>query len=877
LVEKYTPLYLKYRPQSLADLVGQRSVTQTLVNAIEYDRISHAYLFTGPRGTGKTSSARILAKSLNCEKGPTTTPCQACPQCVEIREGTSPAVFELDAASNNSVDDARVLIERAPLVAQGGRNKLYIIDECHMLTKEAFNALLKTIEEPPPNVIFILATTEEHKVPPTIVSRCQRLMFRLVNQDELKNHLRYVAKQESINIDDGAIELIARRSGGGLRDALGLLDQAGLLSTSEKPLAVQDLLALVGAVQEDTLLQISAGIQASDGSAVLNAVHCLLIDGREPAILIQELSKHFLNLARACYNQSSPKSAGSVHTILGSPTYLSALAEQAHDYDPAEIAQIVEVLDKLEQNVRRSSQPAMNLEIGLLSVCHRHDILMLRELQGRMFQLEEALIENGIELPYLRSGSARPAVVAKPSPRTATPSLVPAQIRQQPVVVPSVSLFAQPLAPSSAPPPVPSAALTSAPSLHAQAGDTVFAPAVNARSQASGQAISDIAGSTLSDSHGPALPQTESAVTAPEAEAAASSSAGPAIAVPPATALAAHVTKAPMVDEDLGGEDPPWEEDFSESNAGANNAAQEAAGETEDASLSEETPHCAGVAASAGVSDDERMADSSRIDEFADQAAAQPAAPGVVAESPLQAATEPSQADQVSLDEIWSDLKDALQTRHIPTYSLISTQAFPVAFEKNDLTIGVRKENMQKMLEGKADHIKAAFTAFSGKSITVRVKVIGQPGQGSQSRQARASASSGSPPGRASRQAASPGGLDQEEQDESEGRRPSSTYAPSSQRGLVAAAYAPNRGEPSSFSGQAGATTESPETARTRAPNRDSTAERASPSSPQRWQETSEAVRTSEFVSGSASEPADPSMIHEAYRLFEGPGSRLIG
>jgi DNA polymerase III subunit gamma/tau len=167
----YKPLYLKYRPQALGQLVGQTSAVRTLTNAIENNRLSHAYLFTGPRGTGKTSTARILAKSLNCENGPTAAPCQTCTQCLEIKEGVSPAVFELDAASNNSVDDARTLIERAPLVAVGGRFKLYIIDECHMLTKEAFNALLKTLEEPPSNVVFVLATTEEHKVPQTIVSR----------------------------------------------------------------------------------------------------------------------------------------------------------------------------------------------------------------------------------------------------------------------------------------------------------------------------------------------------------------------------------------------------------------------------------------------------------------------------------------------------------------------------------------------------------------------------------------------------------------------------------------------------------------------------------------------------------------------------------
>ncbi len=173
-----------------------------------------------------------------------------CTSCVEVKQVNSPAVIEIDAASHNSVDDARLLIERAPLVTVGGSNyKIYIIDECHMLTKEAFNALLKTIEEPPPNVIFILATTEEHKVPPTIISRCQRLMFKLINHDELARYLRQVATKEDINIDTPAIDLIARRSGGGLRDALGLLDQASLLATSEKQVQLYDLLLLLGSVK----------------------------------------------------------------------------------------------------------------------------------------------------------------------------------------------------------------------------------------------------------------------------------------------------------------------------------------------------------------------------------------------------------------------------------------------------------------------------------------------------------------------------------------------------------------------------------------------------------------------------------------------------
>src|SRR5271154_1568014 len=230
IMTQYQPLFLKYRPQALSDLIGQEYVARALTNAVEHNRIFHAYLFTGPRGTGKTSSARILAKSLNCVNGPTATPCQVCASCEEIRQGISSSVFEIDAASNNSVDDARLLIERAPLVAQGGRYKVYIIDECHMLTKEAFNALLKTIEEPPPNVVFILATTEEHKVLPTIVSRCQKLMFRLVTQNELADYLAKIAEDQHIEIEGEALEVISRRSGGGLRDALGLLDQASLLS-----------------------------------------------------------------------------------------------------------------------------------------------------------------------------------------------------------------------------------------------------------------------------------------------------------------------------------------------------------------------------------------------------------------------------------------------------------------------------------------------------------------------------------------------------------------------------------------------------------------------------------------------------------------------
>ncbi len=422
-VTKYQPLYLKYRPQTLQELVGQSSVVKTLTNALENSRITHAYLFTGPRGTGKTSSARILAKSLNCDNGPTITPCLTCPSCVEIAASSSPSVFEIDAASNNSVDDARSLIERAPLAAQGGKYKIYIVDECHMLTKEAFNALLKTIEEPPPQVVFILATTEEYKVPPTILSRCQRLMFRLANQPELEKHLRKVAESENINITDDAIQLVCRRSGGGLRDALGLFDQASLLAHDGKPITSQDLLVLLGALQEDLLLSLGSGIVQGDGYAVTQAVNELLGQGREPSLIALELAKHFLNLVKGSY-LSAQDSTELGKYVSGSQSYLEGiLSEVKSSVQSPELVQIVEQLERLEQSVKRSSLPVMTLEIGLLSICHRHDIKDVKELSLKLDALESRLQNGDIQ-------SSAPQAVTRPRPQYSAPAPAPSASSQ---------------------------------------------------------------------------------------------------------------------------------------------------------------------------------------------------------------------------------------------------------------------------------------------------------------------------------------------------------------------------------------------------------------------------------------------------------------
>lgn len=452
LITRHEPLYLKYRPQSLGQLVGQEAVTRTLTNAITYSRLTHAYLFTGPRGTGKTSSARILAKSLNCEasSGATVTPCQECSPCKEITAGISPAVMEIDAASNNSVDDARLLIERAPLKAVGGRNKIYIIDECHMLTKEAFNALLKTIEQPPPDVVFILATTEEHKVLPTIISRCQRLMFRNVEQNTLTEHLRKIATKENIEIEDEALRVIARRSGGGLRDALSTLDQASLLGAPGRPVSVNDLLRLMGALHEDVLLSLSEKILSRDGHGVLQSVAALLGEGREPSVLAREMAAHFLNLAKSSYlaRGTSANVDDLRAVVLGSDQYLAGLLVQAPKFENSELSQIIEALDKLETSCRRTTQPTMHLEMGLLSVCHRHDMLLINELSERVARLE-AMLQDGARRPE----PSRPAPPPAQAQQQQYSSSQPVSHQQTPAHAAPTQPINQPSMQSSAPAP----------------------------------------------------------------------------------------------------------------------------------------------------------------------------------------------------------------------------------------------------------------------------------------------------------------------------------------------------------------------------------------------------------------------------------------
>ena len=285
----YVALYRKWRPQGFDSLVGQETVRTALTNALETGRIAHAYLFAGPRGTGKTSTAKILAKAVNCEHGPTPNPCNKCQNCVRINDGTSMDVFEIDAASNRGIDEIRDLREKVAFAPVNGRYKVYIIDEVHMLTTEAFNALLKTLEEPPPHVIFILATTEPHKIPATIHSRCQRFDFKRVTDSDIVKRLREVADGSGIAADDDALQLIAVQADGGMRDALSLLDQCGVMAERVSAETVRSVLGIVG---REALRELVKAVGEGNVPKSLELLEALLAGGKDVKQIITELAEY---------------------------------------------------------------------------------------------------------------------------------------------------------------------------------------------------------------------------------------------------------------------------------------------------------------------------------------------------------------------------------------------------------------------------------------------------------------------------------------------------------------------------------------------------------------------------------------------------------
>ena len=357
----YLPFHHKYRPQTFADLVGQEAIAATLTNALRLGKVAPAYLFTGPRGTGKTSSARIFAKSLNCtaSAAPTAEPCGQCPVCRSITAGNAMDVIEIDAASNTGVDNIRELIERAQYAPVHCRYKVYTIDECHMLSTAAFNSLLKTLEEPPNRVVFILATTDPQRVLPTIISRCQKFDYRRIPLEAMIGHLDYIAQNEQMSIDPAALRLVAQISQGGLRDAESLLDQLSLVG---EQVTIDRVWDLVGSVPEGDLLEICRALQQGDLTAVIDRCRQLLERGKEPLTVLQNLTGFYRDLSIAKTAPQRPDL-----TSLTSETWQQAV-DLAAQLDLASILGGQQRLKEGEAQLKGSNQPHLWLEIALLSL-----------------------------------------------------------------------------------------------------------------------------------------------------------------------------------------------------------------------------------------------------------------------------------------------------------------------------------------------------------------------------------------------------------------------------------------------------------------------------------------------------------------------------
>ena len=408
----YIPLYRKYRPQTLEQLVGQEHIKKTLTSAIELGKIAHAFLFTGPRGTGKTSTARILAKSLNCKNGPTIHPCGECESCLDITNSIPIDVIEIDAASNRKVEDTQNILEKIQYVPVHGKYKIYIIDEVHMLTNHAFNALLKTLEEPPENVIFILATTEVHKVLDTIKSRCQRFDFRRITTDDIVKHLRYISDQEKINITDDALFTIAKNSAGGMRDSISLLDQLSILGMS-KEITSDDVNTILGRISFDSLNRLSEKIIASSPNEAIEILNDIYNAGNEPLQILTNLSEYFKNLliVKNCRKELLIELTG-----LNEPQ-IEALIKQK---DLLETHQIVFLLERITyyiKEVKLASNQHLWLEVSLIDLANMNENSSLLDLQNRIKALEE---ENPLPTKRPAISATHPTVQPPVQPKQET-------------------------------------------------------------------------------------------------------------------------------------------------------------------------------------------------------------------------------------------------------------------------------------------------------------------------------------------------------------------------------------------------------------------------------------------------------------------------
>ena len=414
----YQVIARKWRPQTFKDLVGQQHVTETLANALKNNRVAHAYIFSGARGVGKTTAARILAKAMNCVKGPTPEPCGECDSCKEIAAGTSLDVIEIDAASNRGIDQIRELREMVRYAPAASRSKVVILDEAHMLTGEASNALLKTLEEPPDRVIFVMATTEPENLVDTIRSRSQHFHFRALTFAEIAGRLEEIAKKEDLKIEPGAMAVIARMAEGSLRDALSLLEQARAYCGDTIP--DKDVRELLGVVPDDALEELVGAISSGSADRALGLVHTFQKEGRNLQHFCREAIRHMRNLliARVCGAESD--------LIAATPDQRPGLAKAAAQFSEEDLTRFFQILLQTDDDLRRKPDPRVHLEMGLLRLINAARLAPLEELMAEL--------KSGTASGATRSGMARSAApVLSSAPAPAPWSAAPIVAAQAPL------------------------------------------------------------------------------------------------------------------------------------------------------------------------------------------------------------------------------------------------------------------------------------------------------------------------------------------------------------------------------------------------------------------------------------------------------------
>ncbi|MCM2535605.1 DNA polymerase III subunit gamma/tau [Neobacillus pocheonensis] len=418
----YQALYRVWRPQSFLDVVGQEHVTKTLQNALLQQKISHAYLFSGPRGTGKTSAAKILAKAVNCECAPVSEPCNQCAACLGITNGTIPDVLEFDAASNSRVEEMRDVLDKVKFAPTAVKYKVYIIDEVHMLSISAFNALLKTLEEPPKHVIFILATTEPHKIPLTIISRCQRFDFRRITAQSIVNRMKLIVEETGVDCEERALQMIARAAEGGMRDALSLLDQA--ISYSQDRVSLEDALTVTGSVSQGFLNKLTNAFQAKDVSSGLEALDELLFHGKDPTRFIEDLILFYRDMLLF---KTAPNLEESLERIMLDDDFL----RMAESIQTGQIYQLIDLLNKTQQEMRWTNHPRIFLEVAIVKLCQievkqteQNQTSQVSQLISRIEQLENELQQLKASGVTVTQESAPPA--QKPAQRTSRKGFQPA-------------------------------------------------------------------------------------------------------------------------------------------------------------------------------------------------------------------------------------------------------------------------------------------------------------------------------------------------------------------------------------------------------------------------------------------------------------------